>query len=86
VLICGDLNSGPGSAVCRQFKGRLRDIQDHLVAHKPMGTFTSPFPLHRIDHIFMSEHFDVKSIRVPHTRLARISSDHLPLITDLVLS
>lgn len=86
VLLCGDFNSPPNSAVCKRFKTHLRDIQEHLADHEPRATFASPFPLHRIDHIFISEHWKVKSIRIPRTHLARVSSDHLPLVVDLDLT
>jgi len=48
-------------------------------------TFFEPYPLARIDHIFVDPRIDVASIEVPSTELTRVASDHLPLIVDVYI-
>lgn len=83
VILCGDLNSGPGSMVIKLLGTRLRDVQHLLPGHRPKSTFTSIKPFRRIDHVFVSGHFKVESIDVPETSTARVASDHLPLCVEL---
>jgi endonuclease/exonuclease/phosphatase family metal-dependent hydrolase len=85
VVLCGDLNSGPQSAAYRCLGKCLRDVQT-TGKRTPRGTFSGRFPLHRIDHVFASEHVEVLDIRVPRTHLALTASDHLPLVVDLSLT
>lgn len=82
-ILCGDLNSGPRSFVYKSIKARLRDVREAHIGDMPRGTFSGRFPLHRIDHVFTSPHFEVLNIRVPKTSLARTASDHLPLVVEL---
>ncbi|QDT53552.1 Endonuclease/Exonuclease/phosphatase family protein [Caulifigura coniformis] len=81
-ILCGDLNSPPGSSICRGLGQTLRDVQ---LADRQRGlaTWPSGFPLRRIDHIFAGDGFRVIETDVPRTRLTRVASDHLPLVVDL---
>jgi endonuclease/exonuclease/phosphatase family metal-dependent hydrolase len=83
VVLCGDFNALPSSPVCRQLRTRLPDAQLELESHKPRRTFFGRFPTARIDHIFVDPAIEVLDIEVPDTELARVASDHLPLITEL---
>ena len=83
VLLCGDLNLGPGSTPYGLAAARLRDVQAARQGHRPIATFSSLRPLARIDHIFISPAFDVRHVFVPRTDLTRLASDHLPLVADL---
>jgi endonuclease/exonuclease/phosphatase family metal-dependent hydrolase len=83
VVLCGDFNFAPGSAPHRLVCQSLRDAQLVLKEHHPRRTWFSPFPLARIDHVFVNEFVQVRRIDVPRTRLSRIASDHLPLVVDL---
>ncbi|NCC50481.1 MAG: EEP domain-containing protein [Spartobacteria bacterium] len=83
VILCGDFNSSPRSGVCTRLGTHLRDVHDLLAGHKPERTFSGRFPLHRIDHIFVSGHVAVRDIHVPRTHLAMEASDHLPLVVEL---
>ena len=85
VILCGDFNSSPRSLVYQRIQECLRDTQTARAGSRPLGTFSGRFPLHRIDHVFTSEHFSVRDIRVPRTHLASVASDHLPLVVDLSL-
>jgi hypothetical protein len=65
--------------------------RDYLVwvysnhGHRPSATLSSSFPLGRVDHVFVSDHFDVVAVEIARSRLARVASDHLPLLVELRL-
>ncbi|TAE78644.1 MAG: hypothetical protein EAZ65_04610 [Verrucomicrobia bacterium] len=85
IILCGDLNSSPRSTPCRLLRQRLRDAQESLPGHAPRPTFSSVRPLLRIDHVFVSPHFQVRRIEVPDSPSALLASDHLPLCVELSL-
>lgn len=85
VIICGDFNSGPRSAVCRRLRTRFRDVQLAAADHKPQPTFSSVKPFLRIDHVFVSHHFSVEEVNLPNTLTSMMASDHLPLCVELRL-
>jgi len=39
----------------------------------------------RIDHVFVSSRIEVTAVFAPDTALARVASDHLPLVVDLAV-
>jgi endonuclease/exonuclease/phosphatase family metal-dependent hydrolase len=84
-LLCGDLNAVPGAMTYRRIAGGMRDAQRALSGQRPKPTFPSVLPFLRIDHVFVSEIFEVRAVTVPHDARARRASDHLPLIIDLAL-
>jgi endonuclease/exonuclease/phosphatase family metal-dependent hydrolase len=86
VILCGDFNSGPQSKVLKPLQGFLFDAQQSVEGSKPRPTFSSINPFLRIDHVFVSGHFVVKSIDVPHTPTAVVASDHLPVCIELSLA
>jgi endonuclease/exonuclease/phosphatase family metal-dependent hydrolase len=85
VILCGDFNSGPRSEVFRRLRSRFRDAQTVAQGHRPRPTFSSLKPLLRLDHVFVSSHFVVRSVDLPDTPTARVASDHLPLCVELQL-
>lgn len=87
VIFCGDLNAGSASAVYRKLARHLVDVQKPSNGAAPAKpTFPSRSPLFRIDHMFISNHFHVRSVAVPRTPQVQAASDHLPLIADLALT
>jgi endonuclease/exonuclease/phosphatase family metal-dependent hydrolase len=86
VVLCGDFNALPSSPVCRRLRTRLHDAQIELEGHRPRRTFSGRFPTARIDHVFVDPAIEVLDIEVPDTELARVASDHLPLIAELRLA
>lgn len=82
VVLCGDFNAGPNSKIF-QGMSRLRDAQRAYGKAKPLATFSSINPLLRLDHIFISDHFEVKTVEVPRTPTAVVASDHLPVCMEL---
>jgi endonuclease/exonuclease/phosphatase family metal-dependent hydrolase len=83
-ILCGDFNAPPGCPAYRRLRRALRDAQEWpRVA--PRGTFPTLWPILRIDHVFHSPDLAVTAVRLPRTRLARVASDHLPLIVEVSL-
>ncbi|MEZ6113816.1 MAG: endonuclease/exonuclease/phosphatase family protein [Pirellulaceae bacterium] len=83
VILCGDFNAIPKSRAYSLLAQRLRDAQRSLVGHRPRATFLSGRPINRIDHVFVGPTLQVRQIEVPRSELARVASDHLPLIVEL---
>jgi endonuclease/exonuclease/phosphatase family metal-dependent hydrolase len=85
VIVAGDLNAGPGSQVMKRLQKHLACVQLRAVEHRPVRTFASVFPLRRIDHILVSQHFHVAKVSVQRNHFTVVASDHLPLCADLLL-
>ena len=86
VILCGDLNAVPLSAVYRRLSRYLDDAQKSSGnSSRAQSTFPSRGPIFRIDHIFISNHFRSLKTVVPTDGSSRLASDHLPLCADLQL-
>ncbi|MDY6905636.1 MAG: endonuclease/exonuclease/phosphatase family protein [Thermodesulfobacteriota bacterium] len=86
VIICGDMNAGGHSSIYRQFSEKFRDVQKTANQRGyPRPTFFSFYPLLRLDHIFVSRHFQTQSVFVPADRATQMASDHLPIYATLSL-
>jgi endonuclease/exonuclease/phosphatase family metal-dependent hydrolase len=86
IILCGDLNAGPHSPAYRRLSTYFHDVQYVNKSQiSPKATFFSRYPLLRIDHIFVSEHFQSLSVRIPDNYDAKMASDHLPVLTELYL-
>ena len=85
VILCGDFNALPSSRACRRLRDRLKDAQVEHKRQRPRGTFFGRFPVVRIDHVFVDASLEVADIEVPDSELARLASDHLPLIVEVKL-
>ncbi len=81
-ILTGDFNATsltrPYQTLCRN----LRDAQRVLGLRPTVKTFPSSFPAIRIDHAFVSPEIRVTGIKAPFSPLARMASDHLPLVID----
>jgi endonuclease/exonuclease/phosphatase family metal-dependent hydrolase len=84
IILCGDFNATPGSASYRRLQRELQDVQRYSPRHRAEPTWFSSSPMARIDHIFTSSELIVDHVQVIGHRLARVASDHLPLIADLL--
>ena len=83
LIICGDLNALPASFVHKEICTRFQDVQAAVAEHRPLRTLYGRYPLGRIDHIFISSHFEAQQVEVPRSTLTRVASDHLPVWVDL---
>ena len=86
LILLGDFNSLPGSRPYRTLSGRLRDVRETARAAHSLATFPTTLPLFAVDHIFVNAALRPVSVAVHRTALARIASDHFPLIAELSLS
>ena len=84
-VLLGDFNATPYSQTYRMLQTVMRDAQ---VGRRtsPTATFPSRFPFMRIDHVFVSGGIEVLSVASPYDPVARVASDHLPLIVDLEIT
>ncbi|MDQ3314737.1 MAG: endonuclease/exonuclease/phosphatase family protein [Verrucomicrobiota bacterium] len=82
LLLLGDFNSLPGSRAIAHLRAHLRSVRALLRATGPCSTFPTRFPAVAVDHIFVNEALEPVAFRVPQTPLARIASDHYPLLAD----
>lgn len=85
VILSGDFNMSSQSNACRLIRNKLYDSQIEMENHKPKATWFGYFPLTRIDHVFLSPELAVVGVEVGRAELAKIASDHLPLIVDLII-
>ncbi len=82
-LFCGDLNLSPGSFAHTLLCEPLRDAQYARGNHRPRPTWPGQYPLRTLDYIFVTPDITVHAVEVPATALARLTSDHLPVIADV---
>jgi endonuclease/exonuclease/phosphatase family metal-dependent hydrolase len=85
VVMVGDFNAPPRSRTHRKLCSRLYDAQSRWKG-RSRPTFPSRFPALRIDYAFVGAGIDVKHLDTVRTPLARIASDHLPLVLDLEIN
>jgi len=85
LILCGDFNAFPNSAVHRRCLRTLRDVHRCLAVPRPRKTFPTRYPLASIDHVFLSAEFTVHHLEVLRTKLSRVASDHYPLLVELSL-
>lgn len=82
VILAGDLNAVPRSRAYRRLTTRLRDAQTFSRVARPRPTFPGRMPILRIDHVLVSRSIEVLRTETVRTPLARVASDHLPLVVD----
>ena len=84
-ILCGDFNAIPSSATYRLAARSLKDAQ--LTGNtRPRATFPARCPLMRLDHVFVTDDLIVKQATVLENRLARVASDHLPLLAEIAFA
>ncbi len=86
VILAGDFNAAPSSAVYRRMAAKLCDCQAALEFHRPSGTWLGSYGFSRIDHVFVSPEIRVRKITIPGTQLDKTASDHFPLFVDLEIN
>lgn len=64
----------------------LRWLHEHFGESPPHATFPSLLPLLALDRIWCAPASALSNVRAHRSRLARIASDHLPLLADLTLA
>jgi len=81
-ILIGDFNAPSITATYRALARRMTDAVA-AVNEKPKATYPSRFPFMRLDHVFVSDEVTPVEARVISTPLARLASDHLPLMVTV---
>lgn len=81
-LLTGDFNATSITRPYQTLARKLADCQRSLGLRPSVKTFPSNFPAIRIDHCFTSPEIRVTAVKAPLSPLARVASDHLPLVID----
>lgn len=81
-IVAGDFNATSITRPYQIMTRGLEDAQRRLGLKPTVKTFPSGFPAIRIDHCFVSPEVRVTGVRSTFSPLARVASDHLPLIVD----
>lgn len=82
--LCGDFNSRPSQSAYKKVARTAVDGPLSLLGGKVKATWPSSLPFFRIDHVFVPKSARTVAVDVPQTALTKVSSDHLPVIADLV--
>lgn len=82
-ILLGDFNAPPQSRSYRLLASRLRDAQLSNPNGDPQATFHTRAPVLRLDHVFVTPSVEVIAAAPIRSPLARIASDHFPLLADL---
>ncbi len=89
-VLLGDFNATSRYAAYRMLTSRLRDVQRGPGGERrpvrAARTFPSRLPVLRIDHMFLTPGLEVAGVHTATGSLARLASDHLPLVADLRLT
>jgi endonuclease/exonuclease/phosphatase family metal-dependent hydrolase len=79
VVVAADLNEGPGG-------GAWRTVGDGLLgSSEELPTFPASVPSRRIDGLFVTPGVSIERYEIISNDRARVASDHLPIVADLLL-
>jgi len=79
-IVIGDLNEWFPGAVGRMLR---RELHGPRIIRR---THPAPLPIFPLDRIYWDRHFVSDGFRVHRSRLARVASDHLPVVARLQMS
>jgi endonuclease/exonuclease/phosphatase family metal-dependent hydrolase len=82
-VLLGDFNAPPHSRSYRLIASRLRDAQQANPDGEPQPTFHTRAPVLRLDHVFVTPSVEVIAAAPVRTALARVASDHFPLMAEV---
>ncbi len=86
LIVCGDLNCSLSSRTYRRLatsRARLRDVHAVLRA-RSRATWPTRYPWRRLDHILISPALHARAAWVHRSPVARLASDHYPVVAELV--
>jgi endonuclease/exonuclease/phosphatase family metal-dependent hydrolase len=81
-ILLGDFNATPHHTAYRRLAAKLGDAQRVAGKRRSVKTFPSRMPVLRIDHVFVSRSIRIAGVHAPKGPVARMASDHLPLVVD----
>ncbi len=84
-IVLGDFNEWARGLAADILGERLQSVD--LFPHvRRRRTYPGFFPLLHLDHIYYKGNVEIRDISLPRTRLAKMASDHLPLVAEIRLS
>ena len=83
IVLCGDFNALSWFPSLRRLSRRLADAQTGLDGYRPRPTWFGRYPVGRIDHVLVDSLWTVLHVEVPDDTLARVASDHRPVVVDI---
>ena len=84
-LLVGDFNAASRYAAYRRLAATFTDLQRALPG-PTVPTFPARMPMIRIDHLFGSGAVEARDVWAPNHVLARVASDHLPLVAEVAIA
>jgi endonuclease/exonuclease/phosphatase family metal-dependent hydrolase len=84
-ILVGDFNSVRTSRAYRLIKAHLRDVRTLVRPPRAFRTFPTRLPSLAVDYIFVNSALSATHLNVHRTPLARLASDHFPLVCELTL-
>jgi endonuclease/exonuclease/phosphatase family metal-dependent hydrolase len=82
MILLGDFNATPHAEVYRTFAARYVDARRQAPGPGLRPTFPSRLPVLAIDHVFLEGKVKATRAETQSGPLARVASDHLPLVVD----
>jgi endonuclease/exonuclease/phosphatase family metal-dependent hydrolase len=83
LILCGDFNALPGSKVLKILRGSLVSAEKKAGRSRHRSTWFGRFPFACIDYVFVRPDLEVTAMEIGDSHLARVASDHRPLITEI---
>ena len=84
-ILLGDFNSVRTSRAYQLIGTHLRDVRTLVLPARAFRTFPTRLPCLAVDHIFVNAALHPIQLSVHRTPLARLASDHFPLVCELTL-
>jgi endonuclease/exonuclease/phosphatase family metal-dependent hydrolase len=85
-IICGDFNSTFGSRTGRIISKHFKNAHPDIRGSRKIKTFPTIYPLGKIDFIYTDNNTKSLSVHKNMSRVEKKASDHLPLVTDMVIT
>ncbi len=83
-IVLGDFNNWWPVRTCKKLQATFRNTC-HVTGRKRLRTFGHPLTFLALDYIYASPEIEIVRCYVSRKALARVASDHRPLISDLRL-
>ncbi|WP_422926825.1 endonuclease/exonuclease/phosphatase family protein [Singulisphaera sp. PoT] len=83
-LIVGDFNDWRNTLAHGPFA--KHGFKQVTIPHERFRSFPAYFPVISLDKAFSCEGIEIKRAQIVHTKLAKVASDHLPLVVDFHLT
>lgn len=83
-VVVGDFNEWTKGLASTLMAGEFESVDARLLARFGR-TYPGVFPVLHLDHFYFDRCFRLQSAKLHRSKLARIASDHLPIVAELTL-